>query len=77
MAKRKLVDSTDIIHRVEHLIAASSNRYRITVMVAQRAKQHRYANDENHDDPNTMKPILRAIIEMSDEVALPGIISEV
>ncbi|MFN5730006.1 MAG: DNA-directed RNA polymerase subunit omega, partial [Pseudanabaena sp.] len=42
MAKRYTIDSSQIIRRVEELISASSNRYRITVQVANRAKLRRY-----------------------------------
>ena len=72
MAKRYTIDSSQIIRRVEELINASSNRYRITVQVANRAKLRRY---EDYDD-RMMKPILRAIMEMSDEISQPEILSD-
>ncbi len=65
MVKRTKIDSQDILQRVEELIAGSSSRYRITVQVAMRAKLRRYEND-GYDDP--LKPIVRAIVEMSDEL---------
>jgi DNA-directed RNA polymerase subunit omega len=74
MPKRYTVDSSQIIRRVEDLVAASSNRYRITVQVALRAKNRRYEVDD-YDD-RAMKPILRAIIEMSDELTQPEILSD-
>jgi DNA-directed RNA polymerase subunit omega len=74
MPKRYTVDSTQIIRRVEDLVAASSNRYRITVQVALRAKNRRYEMDD-YDD-RAMKPILRAVIEMSDELTQPEILSD-
>ncbi|WP_019501894.1 DNA-directed RNA polymerase subunit omega [Pseudanabaena sp. PCC 6802] len=74
MPKRYTVDSSQIIRRVEDLVAASSNRYRITVQVALRAKNRRYEMDD-YDD-RAMKPILRAIIEMSDELTQPEILSD-
>jgi DNA-directed RNA polymerase subunit omega len=74
MPKRYTVDSSQIIRRVEDLVAASSNRYRITVQVALRAKNRRYEM-EDYDD-RAMKPILRAIIEMSDELTQPEILSD-
>ncbi|HEY9603431.1 MAG TPA: DNA-directed RNA polymerase subunit omega [Allocoleopsis sp.] len=68
-------DSSQIMHRAEELISAASNRYRITVQVANRAKRRRYEDFENIDDP-MMKPVLRAIIEMSDELTQPEIIGD-
>ncbi len=68
-------DSGQIMHRAEELISAASNRYRITVQVANRAKRRRYEDFENIDDP-MMKPVLRAIIEMSDELTQPEIIGD-
>jgi DNA-directed RNA polymerase subunit omega len=64
------------MHRAEDLINAASNRYRITVQVANRAKRRRYEDFDNSDDV-MMKPVLRAIIEMSDELTQPEIIGEV
>jgi DNA-directed RNA polymerase subunit omega len=66
---------TEIIQRSEELISAASNRYRITVQVANRAKRRRYEDFDTMDDP-MMKPVLRAIIEMSDELNQPEIIGE-
>lgn len=68
-------DSSQIMLRAEELITAASNRYRITVQVANRAKRRRYEDFENLDDP-MMKPVLRAIIEMSDELTQPEIIGD-
>ncbi len=68
-------DSSQIMHRAEELISAASNRYRITVQVANRAKRRRYEDFDNLDDP-MMKPVLRAIIEMSDELTQPEIIGD-
>ena len=63
------------MHRAEELMQAASNRYRITVQVANRAKRRRYEEFDNIDDP-MMKAPIRAIIEMSDELTQPEIISE-
>lgn len=68
-------DSSEILHRAEDLIQNASNRYRITVQVANRAKRRRYEDFDNIDDP-MMKPVLRAIIEMSDELTQPEIIGD-
>lgn len=75
MHKRSAVDSTQVMRRADDLIAAASNRYRITVQVANRAKRRRFEDFDNNDD-SSMKPVLRAIIEMSDELTQPEIIGE-
>jgi DNA-directed RNA polymerase subunit omega len=77
MLKRSKFETTQsqIMHRAEELIHAASNRYRITVQVANRAKRRRYEEFDNIDDP-MMKPVIRAIIEMSDELTQPEIIGE-
>ncbi len=73
--KRPSFDSTQLMRRADELISAASNRYRITVQVANRAKRRRFEDFESVDDP-TMKPVMRAIIEMSDELTQPEIIGE-
>ena len=77
MLKRSKFETTQtqIMLRAEELISAASNRYRITVQVANRAKRRRYEDFDSMDDP-MMKPVLRAIIEMSDELTQPEIIGE-
>ncbi len=75
MLKRNTFDSSHIVARAEELMNAASNRYHITVMVAKRAKQNRYEEFDSIDDPN-MKPAIRAVIEMSDELTQPEIISD-
>lgn len=77
MLKRSKFETTQsqIMHRAEDLISAASNRYRITVQVANRAKRRRYEDFDNAEDA-MMKPVLRAIIEMSDELTQPEIIGE-
>ncbi len=76
MLKRQAFDSSHIVYRAEELMRAASNRYRITVQVTNRAKKRRYEDfDSSVDDP-MMKPTIRAIIEMSDELTQPEIISE-
>ena len=75
MHKRQSFDSCHVMFRAEELMKAASNRYRITVQVANRAKRRRYEDYDNLDDP-MMKPTIRAIIEMSDELTQPEIISD-
>ena len=75
MHKRTPFDSSHIMYRADDLMRAASNRYRITVQVANRAKRRRYEDFDNIDDP-MMKPTIRAIIEMSDELTQPQIIGD-
>jgi len=75
MPKRYTMDSAQVARRAEELVAAASNRYRITVQVANRAKLRRYEEFDEYDD-HAMKPILRAIVEMSDEMSQPEILSD-
>lgn len=74
MLKRHNFDSSQIMYRSDDLMKASSNRYRITVQVAKRAKERRNEDFDNVEE--LMKPVLRAIIEMSDEVTHGEIISD-
>ena len=77
MVKRPTFDSTQLARRAEELIGAASNRYRITVQVANRAKRRRYEDFDNMDDHQMMKPVMRAIFEMSDELTQPEIIGDI
>lgn len=72
--KRPGFDSGQIMERADELMNAASNRYRITVQVANRAKRRRA--EEMDNDEQLMKPVIRAIIEMSDELTQPEIIGE-
>ncbi|MEM9273438.1 MAG: DNA-directed RNA polymerase subunit omega [Cyanobacteria bacterium P01_F01_bin.143] len=75
MHKKSAFDSSQIMFRADELMNAASNRYRITVQVANRAKRRRYEYADNFDDP-VMKPPIRAIIEMSDELTQSDIIGD-
>lgn len=73
--KRSTIESKHLMRRAEDLISAASNRYRITVQVANRAQRRRYEDFDAVDD-HKMKPVIRAVIEMSDELTQPEIIGE-
>ncbi|MFM7447774.1 MAG: DNA-directed RNA polymerase subunit omega [Leptolyngbyaceae cyanobacterium] len=75
MHKRPTLDPNQLMRRADDLITAASNRYRITVQVANRAKRRRFEDFDGADDAS-MKPVLRAIVEMSDELTQPEIIGE-
>ena len=74
MLKKNNFDSSQIMFRSDSLLNAASNRYKITVGVAKRAKERRKQEADNIEE--LMKPVLRAIIEMSDELTQPEIISD-
>jgi len=67
--------NNQLMRQVEELIDASSNRYRITVQVANRAK-HRRAEDFDSIEEPTMKPVIQAVVEMWDELNQPEIIAD-
>lgn len=73
MLKKNKLDSGQIMYRSDELMKAASNRYRITVQIAKRAKKRR-SEDKDKDIDEIMKPVLRAILEMSDELTQPEII---
>ena len=75
MSKQFNFSSDDIMSRAERLINAASNRYQIVVQVALRAKQCRHNNFEDLDNSN-LKPVIQAVVEMSDELTEPEIISD-
>ena len=64
------------MRRAEQLISGASNRYRMTVQVASRAKKRRHRDNLEDIDDNGIKPVMQAIIEMSDELMQPEIIGE-
>lgn len=74
--KRPTIETTQIMRRAEELIEASSNRYRMTVQVATRAKKRRHRDNLEDIDDHGIKPVMQAIIEMSDEMMQPEIIGE-
>lgn len=76
MSKRMAIDTTHIMRRAEELIGASSNRYRITVQVANRAKKRRRRENLEDFDDGGIKAVMQAILEMSDELTQPEIIGE-
>lgn len=64
-----------MMYRADQLMDAASNRYKIVVQVAKRAKHRRYDDQENNIEQK-MKPVIRAVIEMSDELSEPEIIGD-
>ena len=75
MARNFSWDSAEIVDRADKLMGVASNRYRIVVQVARRAKRCRYEDNDNSDIV-MLKPVMRAILEMSDELTEPEILGE-
>jgi DNA-directed RNA polymerase subunit omega len=69
----KPVDPDEVMERMETLVEAASNRYRIVVQIANRAKRRRY-EELDSDQEVMVKPVIRTILEMSDELNEPEII---
>ena len=73
--KYNCIESHQIIYKTEDLLEASENRFKITVKVADRAKRRKYEDIDIIEDP-LIKPVIRAILEMVDEITQPEIIGE-
>nr|ARO91194.1 conserved hypothetical plastid protein [Flintiella sanguinaria] len=67
--------SNNILYKTEELLNVATNRYKITVQVAQRAKRRKYEDIDIIDDYK-IKPVIRAILEMVDEITQPEIIAD-
>lgn len=76
MKKKYLgVNSNYVLYKTEELLDAASNRYKITIQIANRAKRRRYEDIDLLEDV-TLKPIVRAVLEMAEEITQPEIISD-
>nr|YP_010485085.1 putative DNA-directed RNA polymerase subunit omega [Hypnea cervicornis]UVW80779.1 putative DNA-directed RNA polymerase subunit omega [Hypnea cervicornis] len=73
MNEFKKINSSQIIYKTEELLELSHNRYRITIQIANRAKRKKYEDIDSIENP-LIKPIIRAILEMLDEITQPEII---
>ena len=73
--KSHVINSLEILYKTEELLDAASNRYRITVQVANKAKRKRYEDIDILDDFK-VKPVIRAIIEIAEEISQPEVLSE-
>jgi DNA-directed RNA polymerase subunit omega len=75
--KRKVqyLPSLEVLYKTEELLDAASNRYRITVQVANKAKRKRY-EDINLVDDFKLKPVIRAILEIAEEINRPEILND-
>lgn len=73
--KLQVISSLEVLYKTEELLDAASNRYRITVQVANKAKRKRYEDIDILDDFK-VKPVIRAIIEIAEEISQPEVLSE-
>lgn len=69
------IESHQITYKTEELLYAAENRFKITVKIAERAKRRKYEDIDIIEDP-LVKPVIRAILEMVDEITQPEIIGE-
>ena len=73
--KQQTKNSLEILYKTEELLDAASNRYKITVQVANKAKRKRYEDIDILDDFK-IKPVIRAILEIAEEITQPEVFSE-
>ena len=64
----------ELAQRAESLMRHSSNRYLTTVRIAFRAKQRRFDDFDGLLEEAMIKPVHRAIIELSDEQDQPDLL---
>lgn len=69
------IDLHKITYKTEELLDIANNRFYITIKVANRAKRRKYEDIDIIEDP-MVKPVIRAILEMVDEITQPEIIAE-
>ena len=69
------IESHKVTYKTEELLYAAENRFKITVKIAERAKRRKYEDIDIIEDP-LVKPVIRAILEMVDEITQPEIIGE-
>jgi len=69
-----VVNPKELAQRAESLIRESSNRYLTTVKIAFRAKQRRFDDFDGLLEDAMVKPVQRAIVELSDEQDQPDLL---
>lgn len=69
------IDLNYINYKTEELLELAQNRYKVTIQVADRAKRRKYEDIDIVDD-HINKPIIKAIIEMVDEITEPEILQD-
>ena len=74
MPSSSTVNPKELAQRAESLIRHANNRYLTTVRIAFRAKQRRFDDLDGLLDDSMIKPVQRAIIELSDEQDQPDLL---
>jgi DNA-directed RNA polymerase subunit omega len=74
MQGRAGLSAKELAQRAESLIRQSSNRYLTTVRIAYRAKQRRFDDFDGLLEDSAIKPVQRAVIELSDEQDQPDLL---
>ncbi len=74
MQGRAGLSPKELAQRAESLIRHSSNRYLTTVRIAFRAKQRRFDDFDGLLEDSPIKPVQRAVIELSDEQDQPDLL---
>ena len=69
------INLDQINYKTEELLELAQNRYKITIQVANRAKRRKYEDIDIIDD-YINKPIVKAIVEMVDEITEPEILDD-
>nr|BBK20504.1 DNA-directed RNA polymerase omega chain [Cryptomonas sp. CCAC 1634B] len=59
--------SLQVLYKTEELLGIASNRYRVTVQVANKAKRKRHESLSVTEDFR-LKPVIRAIFEIAGEL---------
>ena len=75
MNKYNDIQLHQITYKTEELLEVADNRFNITIKVAHRANRRKYEDIDIIEDP-MIKPIIRAILEMVDEITQPEIICD-
>ena len=73
--QKNRINLQNITYKTEELLEIVNNRYKITIQVANRAKRRKYEDIDIIDDALN-KPIIKAIIEMVDEIIEPEILED-
>ena len=68
------IGAQELAKRGESLIRHSNNRYLTTVRIAFRAKQRRFDDFDGLLEESSVKPVQRAIVELSDEQDQPDLL---
>ena len=68
------ISPKELPQRAESLVRHSSNRYLTTVRIAFRAKQRRFDDFDGLLEDSMIKPVQRAIVELSDEQDQPDLL---